>query len=643
MMRQTFRARMLLSVARLLLCGGLAVLCGDAAFAQARPKKKPEPPVEVPQRKVQMHLVSQSNRDQVIKSAAKIDELVEKNYEKFKVTPNPEVSDETFLRRAYLDISGAIPTLKQSQTFLDGRDPQKRARLIDMLLNSRGYASHTYNYWSNILRVNERLANNAPGRPYSDWIKESIEKNVPYDKWVFEMMTAEGKYLDNPATGYLVRDSGMPLDAMNNTVRIFLGTQIGCAQCHDHPFDRWTRKEFYEIAAFTFGTETRRGAGDKMFGGGNVVNKLRDDLKKIDTGFDGGGKYNRFLLGNLVEVYDIPRALTYPHDYQYTDVKPKSPVAPKTLFGEEMTVTKNERPRVTFANWMTSPRNPRFAKNIANRMWKRAFGIGLIEPVDDIQDATVAENEELLAFLEQEMIRLKFDLKEFQRILYNTKTYQREAAAVEVHGGDEYHFPGPVLRRMSPEQVWDSFITLAVFTPKDYQVEPAFVQASFLSVNLGAVSAEELMQRDNALKVATDYKHRQARDKDYTYKGLVLARASELPTPLPAGHFLRQFGQSDRESIEGNTTDGSVPQVLQMFNGPITHMLLEPKSLMVSNVMSQKSMDDRVNVIFLTVLSRQPTSEERQAALAEIREHGPAGYGNVIWALVNTREFLFVQ
>lgn len=642
-MRQTFRARMLLSVARLLLCGGLAVLCGDAAFAQARPKKKPEPPVEVPQRKVQMHLVSQSNRDQVIKSAAKIDELVEKNYEKFKVTPNPEVSDETFLRRAYLDISGAIPTLKQSQTFLDGRDPQKRARLIDMLLNSRGYASHTYNYWSNILRVNERLANNAPGRPYSDWIKESIEKNVPYDKWVFEMMTAEGKYLDNPATGYLVRDSGMPLDAMNNTVRIFLGTQIGCAQCHDHPFDRWTRKEFYEIAAFTFGTETRRGAGDKMFGGGNVVNKLRDDLKKIDTGFDGGGKYNRFLLGNLVEVYDIPRALTYPHDYQYTDVKPKSPVAPKTLFGEEMTVTKNERPRVTFANWMTSPRNPRFAKNIANRMWKRAFGIGLIEPVDDIQDATVAENEELLAFLEQEMIRLKFDLKEFQRILYNTKTYQREAAAVEVHGGDEYHFPGPVLRRMSPEQVWDSFITLAVFTPKDYQVEPAFVQASFLSVNLGAVSAEELMQRDNALKVATDYKHRQARDKDYTYKGLVLARASELPTPLPAGHFLRQFGQSDRESIEGNTTDGSVPQVLQMFNGPITHMLLEPKSLMVSNVMSQKSMDDRVNVIFLTVLSRQPTSEERQAALAEIREHGPAGYGNVIWALVNTREFLFVQ
>lgn len=645
MMRPVSRVQVLRSMARLLLCAGLVMVCSDVANAQARPKakKKPEPPIEVPQRKVQMHLVSQSNRDQVIKSAAKIDELVEKNYEKFKVTPNAEVSDETFLRRAYLDISGAIPTLKQAETFLDGRDPQKRARLIDMLLNSRGYASHTYNYWSNILRVNERLANNAPGRPYSDWIKDSIEKNVPYDKWVFEMITAEGKYLENPATGYLVRDSGMPLDAMNNTVRIFLGTQIGCAQCHDHPFDRWTRKEFYEIAAFTFGTETRRGAGDKMFGGGNVVNKLRDDLKKVDTAFDGGGKYNRFLLGNLVEVYDIPRSLTYPHDYQYTDVKPKSPVAPKTLFGEEMTVSKNERPRVTFANWMTSPRNPRFAKNIANRMWKRAFGIGLIEPVDDIQDATVAENEELLAFLEQEMIRLKFDLKEFQRILYNTKTYQREASAAEVHGGDEYHFPGPVLRRMSPEQVWDSFITLAVFTPKDYQVEPAFVQSDILKVDLRTITADEMLKRDEYLRTSTDYKHRQARDKDYTYKGLVLARASELPTPLPAGHFLRQFGQSDRESIEGNNTDGSVPQVLQMFNGPITHMLLEPKSLMVSNVMAQKAMDDRVNVIFLSVLNRQPTSDEKQVALAEIREHGPAGYGNVVWALVNTREFLFVQ
>ncbi len=136
---------------------------------------------------------------------------------------------------------------------------QKRARLIDQLLNSPGYASHFYNYWTDVLRVTERLANNVPGRPYAEWIKVCLETNKPYDKMVYEMLTAEGKIFENPAAGYILRDSGMPLDAMNNTVRIFLGTQIGCAQCHDHPFDRWKQKEFYQMAAFTAGTQTRRG------------------------------------------------------------------------------------------------------------------------------------------------------------------------------------------------------------------------------------------------------------------------------------------------------------------------------------------------------------------------------------------------
>jgi len=639
--RRRFGAIFMVAMVALFLAFG-----GPTAEAQKRApakKKPPEPPIPVPTRKVQIATVDGAAKPKVLAAAKTIDELVAKNYAKYKVTPNAEISDEQFVRRAYLDITGTIPTLKQTKLFLSSRDADKRSRLIDTLLNTRGYASHAYNYWADILRVNERLANNTPGRPYSDWVKTCLETNKPYDKFVYEMVTAEGKYLDNPATGFIVRDSGMPLDAMNNTVRVFLGTQIGCAQCHDHPFDRWTQKEFYEIAAFTFGTQTRRNANDKMFGATNVVNKLREDLKKVDTEFDGGGKYNRFLLGNLIEVYDQPRTLTFPHDYQYQDDKPKSPVTAKTLFGPDAKITKEESPRVTFAKWLVSPENPRFAKNIANRMWKRTFGVGLIEPIDDIRDETVAENEELMQFLTAEMIRLKFDLKEFQRILFNTKTYQREATHEEVVGGDEYHFPGPILRRMTPEQVWDSFITLAVFTPKDYQIEPGNVQGEILSVNLAATTAEDLLKRDAQLREVTNYKHRQARDKDYTYKGVVLARASELPTPLPPGHFLRQFGQSNRESIEGNSQDGSVPQVLQMFNGPITHMLLEPKSLMVNNVVEQKKVEDRVDVIFLSILNRYPTNDERAIAMGEIREHANAGYGNVVWALVNTREFLFIQ
>lgn len=621
-----------------LACLGLT----SSALAQ-KAKKKPDPVPVAPTRVITVDKVDPATKPQVLASAKKIDELVAASHKKHKVEPNALTTDEQFVRRVHLDITGSIPSHRQVRAFLGNKDPDKRSKLIDLLLNSAGYPSHFLNYWGDILRLNERVSNNAPGRPYVEYVRESLEKNKPYDKWVYEMLTAQGKYLDNPATGYLVRDSGMPLDAMNNTVRVFLGTQIGCAQCHDHPFDHWKRKEFYQMAAYTFGTATRRGAKDKMFGGENVVLKLREDLKKTDAKFDGGGKYNRFLQGNLVEVFDNRARLTLPHDYQYDDGKPKDVVQAKAIFDPQPVVANGESPRVAFARWLTSPQNPRFALTISNRLWKKLFGVGQIEPVDALMDDSVAENPELMKFLESEMVRVKFDLKEYLRIVLNSKTYQREATHEEVVPGGEYHFPGPILRRMTAEQVWDSFITLAVFEPGDYQAEPARVQAKLLSVDLSKATAAELVRRDTELREATDYKHRQARNKPWTHQGLLLAKASELPTPLPPGHFLRQFGQSDREAIEASSTDGSVPQVLQMFNGTVTHMILDNRSLMYATVMAEKEPGPRIDTIFLTILSRRPMPEEKEIALDEIKTHGLGGYGNVIWSLVNTREFLFVQ
>jgi len=611
--------------------------------AKAAPKK-PEPPIIVPERKIRITPMNPNTRTKAVASAARVDQLIDANYKRFNVTPNPTASDEQFIRRVYLDLVGTIPTYKQVRQFVANNDSEKKSKLIDLLLSQEGYSSNFYNYWADILRLKDnQLTNNVPGRPYCEWVKESLEQNKPYDEFVYEMLTAEGKIWDNPASGYILRDSGMPLDAMNNTVRIFLGTQIGCAQCHNHPFDRWTQKEFYEMAAFTFGTATRRGAGDKKFGGGNVVNKLRDEMKKVDDKFDGGGKYNRFLIGNLFEVYDNGAKLVLPHDYQYDDGKPKQAVTPKTIFGPPAKVEKGESPRVAFAKWLTSPENPRFAKTIANRLWKRSFGVGLIEPVDDIKDDSKPENPELLDFLTAEMIRVKFDLKEYLRIVCNTKAYQREATHGEVTPGEDYHFPGPVLRRMTAEQVWDSFITLAVNKPDEYQKEPARVEAKLLNVDLSKATAQVIYEHNKELGSSDIKKSRDARNKPYSYKGQLLVRASELPSPQPPGHFLRQFGQSDREAIEVSSEDGSVPQVLQMFNGPITHMLLEPESLMYKSVIAEKSAEARIDVIFLSILSRRPTLAERQVALSEIKSHGDAGYGNVIWALVNTREFLFVQ
>ena len=608
------------------------------------PPKKPEPPVHIPERKVKLTPINSASRPKALASASKVDELMEANYKKFNVTPNPTASDEQFLRRVYLDLVGTIPTQKQVRQFTLNTDSEKRSKLIDVLLSQEGYSSNFYNYWADILRLKDnQLTNNVPGRPYCEWVKECLETNKPYDEFVYEMLTAEGKVWDNPAAGYILRDSGMPLDAMNNTVRVFLGTQIGCAQCHNHPFDRWTQKEFYEMAAFTFGTATRRGGADKKFGGGNVVNKLRDEMKKVDDKFDGGGKYNRFLIGNLFEVYDNGAKLVLPHDYQYDDGKPKQQVAAKAIFGPPATIEKGVSPRITFAKWLTSPQNPRFAKTIANRLWKRSFGVGLIEPVDDMKDESKPENPELMDFLTSEMVRLKFDLKEYLRIVCNTKAYQRDSTHAEVNASDEYHFPGPLLRRMTAEQVWDSFITLAVTKPDEYQKEPARVEAKLLNIDLTKATAQVIYDHSKELSSPEIKKSRDARNKPYSYKGLLLVRASELPNPQPPGHFLRQFGQSDREAIEVSSEDGSVPQVLQMFNGPITHMLLEPESLMYKTVTAEKSSEAKVEVIFQSILARRPTPPERQAALAEIKAHGDAGYGNVIWALVNTREFLFVQ
>ncbi len=643
LIRSLFRLGCLTAVA---LVVGLAMEAPVLAQAKgkAKPKAKPAPPIPVPTRRITVDKVDATTKSQVLSSAAKIDKLIEANYLKTRTKPNEMTSDDQFVRRVYLDITGTIPTYKQARSFLVNTDKEKRTKLIDTLLNDEGYARHLYNYWADILRLRDReVTNNAPGKLYNEWVREHLEANTPYDRWVSEMLTAEGKYFDNPATGYLLRDSGMPLDSMNNTVRIFLGTQIGCAQCHDHPFDKWKRKEFYEVAAYTFGTSTRRGAGDKRFGGGNVVNQMREELKKIDEKFDGGGKYNRFLQGNLIEVYDNGAKLTLPQDYQYDDAKPKAAVAPKTIFDPQPVTSKGDSPRVIFTKWLTSPENPRFAKTIANRMWKRLFGIGQIEPVDDMKDETVAENPELMAFLTSEMVRLKFDVKEYLRVVLNTKAYQREATYAEVGESDDYHFPGPVLRRMTPEQVWDSFITLAVWDPEKYQTEPARVQAELLDIDLTKATAAEIMKRDIELRDAQSGKFRDARNKAYTYKGQLLAYASELPSPMPPGHFLRQFGQSDRESIEASSEEGSVPQVLQMFNGNITHMILHEKSFLYHTVTEGKKPEERVNIIFMTILSRRPTDEERTIALDEITKHNAGGYGNVIWSLVNTREFLFIQ
>jgi len=583
--------------------------------------------------------------EQVAEAAAEIDRLVLEKLKAEKIRPNPLTNDMQFVRRVYLDITGTIPTARQTTDFLTrSRSSNKRAELIDALLNSTGYVSHAFNFWADILRLKDKPGNNNFALPYIEWLKDVLASDLPYDAFVYEMLSAEGRVWENPATGYTLRDLGMPLSNLDNTVRIFLGTRIGCAQCHDHPFDRWTQKEFYQLAAFIHGTETA--ANRRSIN--KAVASARKELKQIPESNEKAKQRNR--MNQLIRFNrrsvgeNRKRQLKLPHDYQYDDGKPGDVVLPAVIFGEQPQWKSNTSRRQAFAKWLTSPENPRFTLTIANRLWKRAFGIGVIDPVDDLTEESEPSNQGLIDYLVVQMQRVDYSQREFLRILYNTETYQREATRKDLLADNPYHFPGPLLRRMTAEQIWDSMLTLTLANPSRYQRPRSDKIIEIAAINPGEKFNLQQLQDKAKQRRQERRKGKEAQlKKKHTHKGELLVRASEMSLPMPPSHFLRQFGQSDRELISGGSTEGHVPQILTMFNGKISHKLLYEGTVIFDEIQMAGDLRDRIDVIFLSLLSRKPTRTDRKLAVAEIQSNGPAGFGNVIWALLNTREFLFLQ
>ena len=461
------RNLLMLTVSSGLLAGLFSSDSLESAFAQRKktPAKKAPPirlPTQAEKTEVEVAPVAARLQALAIRSANRIDMLVEADLRKHNLKPNDPSTDEEFLRRIYLDTTGTIPTAQKAKLFLRSRSSSKRTALIDRLLGQPGYGSQMYNWLADIMRLVDKADNNTYLRPYSDWVKQSLRDNTPWDRMVNDMLSSEGKVWENPAVGFVLRDPGMPLDNLNNAVRMFMGTRIGCAQCHDHPFDRWTQKEFYQLAAFTGGTEYRLARTD--------MSKLNNGT--IDKAAPGGDRSVEARLGrsivrlNRAAIWsNNQKQLKFPDDYQYDNAKPGQLTTPTFLFDtNKASFTLPER-RQIFADWVTSKTNDRFATTIANRLWKKAMGIGLIEPVDDMMDETESSNPELMAFLASEIKRLEFDLKEFQRIIYYSKTYQRQVTYADLDPDSHYRFPGPILRRMTAEQVWDSLLTLTLEDP----------------------------------------------------------------------------------------------------------------------------------------------------------------------------------
>ncbi|MEM6471777.1 MAG: DUF1549 and DUF1553 domain-containing protein [Planctomycetota bacterium] len=636
---------------------GCAVLISAGALPLSAQKKQnskktssqkirlPESVRRKPSKLMDVKRLSRDTRTDAELAASQLDAYVEAKLLESGQRPNLPAEDEVFLRRVYLDVAGRIPTRAEAVRFLDSSDPDKRIELIDRLLESPDYVSNSYNFWADTLRLKERPQTNIVAEPYLAYVKDSIRTNKPYDDWVYEMLTANGKVWENPAVGYQLRDDGMPLPYIDNTVRVFLGTQIGCAQCHDHPFDAWTQYEFYELAAFTAGIRTRIKRGDPGFKKTNPANAMINQARKH---YDKGrvpGSFQRLMRANTYCVDEVKATLRLPHDYAYADAKPKEVVKPSVLWGEIPSKAKNASPREQFAAWLTAPENHQFKNTIVNRFWKRFLGVGFVEPIDDFRDENPCANEEAMEFLGQELVRSGFDLRQLTRIILYSQTYQRESTDYDVTSGEPYFFPGPTARRMTAEQVWDSMLTLAVHNSMPFQRPTAKEMREYLDVDFASLTFEKAKQQSEAFAETYFLNNYKRQLNKHSYQGNVLCRASELPGPQRADHFLRQFGQSDRETIDGSGVEATVPQILAMFNGPITHVMLEPGSAIVDDILSIENTRDRIDAIFLSVLSRPPNGRDRVAAAKELSRmtNDNVGYGNIIWALLNTREFLFIQ
>ena len=696
--------------------------------------------------------------------AQKIDAILAKEWQKNNLQPNPMATDEVLVRRLYLDIAGRIPTVEEVQEFIRSNDPAKKTKLIDKLLGSDGYTSNMFNYWADVLRLTDNVKGRITAEAYEEWLKKQLKANTPYDQFVRNLMTTEGGVWDSGSIGFYMRDENK-LDHLAYTVQVFLGTQIVCAQCHNHPFDKWTQMDYYGMAAFTYGMDTR-GADKNVlqaFAKGKtgkapdidraaLKNMTRDQRKaymaeqrkKQESG-SATEKAKPTLSREEIEMVrksmqDVMKPLRYtsinwadklptlPADYKYPDAKAGQTIQPKVMFGHEADIAGSPTRLDAFAKWMSSPENPRFTTVIANRMWKKAFGIGLIEPVDEITDSTVPSNNELMEYLTTLMKDKQYSLKSFLRVLYNTDTYQRAATMTEVPLGETYHFTGPILRRMSAEQVWDSMVTLSRGNIDD-QVEDDNVRLhqylDDLSMFLNAVKTKgpealvEIAKKSSAASAEADKKiaaltaeaaqmresggnpqaaQRLAREAAQLRRGnsndvlealvgeeranamrrgyrpekqgmtaydkaalaalskeerrdamkmggslSLNARASELPSPAKPGHFLRTFGQSDRELIQNASDDASVPQALSLLNGPATEVLGNPLSKLSQDLKKATTPQQKMDVLYLSFLGRMPTNNERGVMGQVIQQRGDKAVDDVTHALLTGSQFLFIQ
>lgn len=359
-----------------------------------------------------------------------IDELVYKKLQRVKVGPGELCSDQEFVRRLYIDLTGLPPTSAQVREFLAGsqESQEKRRQLINQLVGSREYVEHWTNKWADMLQVNRKFLGEEGAIALRNWIKDAVARNVPYDKMAREILTASGSTMENPPAAYykILRD---PASLMENTTHLFLAVRFNCNKCHDHPFERWTQDQYYHMAAYFAQIGLKEDpafAGQKI--GGSAVEGANP----------------------LVEVVYDTQAGEVTHDRTGQTSPPKFPYPHTDASGAQPSR------RGQLAQWITSPKNQYFARSYVNRLWGYLLGVGIIEPIDDIRAGNPPTNPELLAALETDFVEHGFDVQHMIRTICNSRVYQHSVVANAWNEDDEINYSHALPRRLPAEVLYDA-------------------------------------------------------------------------------------------------------------------------------------------------------------------------------------------
>ena len=356
-----------------------------------------------------------------------IDKLVWTKLRAMGIVPSPLTDDATFLRRLFIDAIGTLPTPEEVRAFLRDGSPDKRSRWIDRVLERDEFADYWALKWSDILLVDRATLGERGAFELHRWLRSQFARNRPYDEWVRELITATGiSGRDGPVNFF--RAVTTPEDIGRTVSQAFLGVRIDCAQCHHHPFDRWSQDDFYALAGFFNGIERK---------------SLGEDRQLI---------YHSGLRETRIPLSERP-----------VKVRPLGSGPAPTLDDAD--------PRVVLATWMTKPENPWFTRLVANRLWKHYLGRGLVEPEDDLRSTNPSSNEPLFDYLAGEVVSSGFDLKALMRLILNSRVYQLSSRANETNHDDDQFFSHHYVKRLAAEVLLDA-VCQVTGAPEHYPGRP---------------------------------------------------------------------------------------------------------------------------------------------------------------------------